>query len=92
MTDVIEKMARAMARGNWPFASDAEIERAMPKWDSYAQAAYTAMMQHLEQDLALTEIANIEGASADWLEGFRFAVSRIAAASPQSPPHKPAPR
>lgn len=48
------------------------------------RAAIRAMLEGLEQDLALTELANIEGASDEWLEdewlnGFRFAVSRLSA-------------
>lgn len=51
-----------------------------PFWRDYdeaAQAAYAAMMQHLNRELALTELANIEGATDQWLEGFRFAASRL---------------
>lgn len=33
--------------------------------------------EKLLRDLALTEIANIEGASDEWLEGFRFARERV---------------
>lgn len=44
---------------------------------SNARAAIRAMLEGLERDLALTELANVDGASADWLDGFRAAVSRL---------------
>lgn len=71
MDDVVERVARALSEEG----GACDWEHAM----QCAKAAIRAVLEGLEQDLALTELANIEGASDEWLEGFRFAVSRLSA-------------
>lgn len=80
--DMVERVARQICceGGQCEFRNC----DALADWGDQAKAAIRAMLEGLEQDLALTELANIEGASDEWLEdewlnGFRFAVSRLSA-------------
>lgn len=84
MDDVVERVARAICEADKP-----SFEKE-PRWDhlglmlqaqfkGLAKAAIRAVLEGLERDLALTELANVEGASSDWLDGFRAAVARLSA-------------
>ena len=44
-----------------------------------AAGEYAERVAAICKELALTELANIEGASDEWLAGFRHAVSRVEA-------------
>lgn len=85
--DMVERVARALCRADLNSDPDKLLTPAPGEtrrfaWELYvddAKAAIRAMLEGLEQELALTELANIEGASDEWLNGFRFAVSRLSA-------------
>lgn len=87
MDDVVERVARALCAEvgfdyddeNDPMQSSNGDDNGQEYWRSLAKAAIRAMLEGRERDLALTELANVEGASSDWLDGFRAAVARLSA-------------
>lgn len=87
MDDVVVRVARALCAEagfdyddeNDPMQSSNGDDNGQEYWRSLAETAIRAMLEGLERDLALTELSNIEGASADWLDGFRAAVVRLSA-------------
>ena len=88
MDKLVEDVARALYRADL----DSDQDKPLPPrsrrnsvlclgtiYTEDAKAAIREVAEALERDLALTELANVEGASADWLDGFRAAVARVTA-------------
>ena len=84
--ELVREVARGIAWNSRPYAGpDNPVtlsEWVDDNWEDYtdaAKAAIAIVVERQKKELALSELANIEGASADWLNGFRFAADRIRA-------------
>lgn len=75
-----EELVREVARGMLDARySSIWLKSGQDRYDNMAKAAIAIVVERQSRELALSELANIEGASADWLEGFRFAANRVRA-------------
>lgn len=75
---VVEEIRR-QSDGSWPMDGDEEVGLVDAHIDFAAlgKSVITEVLDAVQHELNMTELANIEGAMPDWLAGFQCAAERL---------------